>query len=156
MPARKTRIPVKRKRAAAKKRAPAKKLGNAANKRAQRKTAMPRRQISDDAIIEAVWDSYGNITDAALATGMDRCAMSRRINKSELLKEARKAGTDRLVDQARSALQKKIKSGCTVSIIFALKTQGKGDGWQEDPRTVVNVPTDEERKNKLAEWKKKL
>lgn len=157
MPAKKTRVAVKRKRAVSKK-APAKvENGVAANKIARkRKSKIPRRQLSDEAIIEAVWDCYGNVTDAALAVGMDRAALSRRINKSDLLKEARKHGTSRMVDQARNALQKKIKGGCTSSIIFALKTQGKDDGWQEDPRTVVQVPTEEERKNKLAQWKKKL
>ena len=118
------------------------------------------RRPSQKAVIEALGNALGNVTHAAEMLGVTRPYLSARVNRDQELAEAREEGTNRLLDVARNALLDKILGGDTTAIIYALKSQGKHDGWSESPRTLVQqtntVETVESPEDKLERWRSML
>jgi hypothetical protein len=76
---------------------------------------------------------FGNISKACEASGLRRSTFYLHLNKDPDFKKAIEDAEPEevFIDFVESALVQKIKSGCTASIIFALKSKGKKRGWIE-------------------------
>jgi hypothetical protein len=99
----------------------------------------PRRHISEEAIKQALWNSWGNISLAAESLGVKRQNLSVRIHQSKELEIALVENSDRLVDLAENKLiallTRKDKDGHSdpepSAVFFALKCKGKRRGYVE-------------------------
>lgn len=124
-----------------------------------RKPTTRKRRLSVEIISQALWEAFGNVTVAASILECERAHLNKRVLKEPELSQARADGLSRLVDAAESALLSKIREGDTASIIFALKTQGRGQGWEEKPKVVVhqsNVTNVEKPKEVIERWRAEL
>ncbi len=86
-----------------------------------------------DALVKA----HGNVTQAAKMIGCSRSGLSGRISRHATLKKARIEGTEKLLDLAESALWQLVRDKNLGAVCFALKCQGKGRGWIENPTVVM-------------------
>lgn len=89
-----------------------------------------RRKHTAAEIADAIRASDGFITHAAERLGITRQAIYRRLTDPEIataLEESRVS----LIDEAEHALRDLIKKRDVASVIFALKTLGKGRGYVE-------------------------
>lgn len=79
--------------------------------------------------IEPLIEKYkGNIAAIARHFGVSRKTIYNRIKTSANLEDALADARETMIDNAESALYKKIMDGDTTAIIFFLKTQGKNRG----------------------------
>jgi len=83
--------------------------------------------------IENYVKTFGNISKACEASNLSRTAYYNAMKGDPDFKKAIEDAEPEevFIDFVESALVQKIKSGCTASIIFALKSKGKKRGWIE-------------------------
>lgn len=93
-------------------------------------------KATDKQIIEALKKSGGVIAFAATALGMTREVLSRRVNSSTKLKEARTDATESMVDFAEMALFEKLRQGDIRAILFTLEGKGRKRGYGKLPPVV--------------------
>lgn len=86
----------------------------------------PEKSVIEKAIIK----SFGNLSLASKALGVDRVTLYKWIEQ-EALEQAVIEGRNTRLDFVESKLDQKIDSGDTTAIIFFLKTQGKSRGYIE-------------------------
>ena len=121
---------------------------------------MGRIARSDKLIIKALMAHGGGVTYAAKALGMPRPDLSKRINESEVLGQARQDALDSVLDEAEDILFTKMREGNMTAVIFLLKCHGKSRGYIEKPDTlnvnmdfkgVIAIP---QRAESAEEWTK--
>ena len=88
-------------------------------------------RITAKQIEHALRKKNGNISQAAVALGVSRSTINRRISLSPALKEILDDAREELVDIAESALRSEVLNNNITAIIFTLKTQGKNRGYVE-------------------------
>jgi hypothetical protein len=84
-----------------------------------------------DQVVEALKNSKGIITIAAKHLGCTRRTVANYIDRYPTVKAAHEDAMESTIDFAESKLLKNIDDGDTTSIIFFLKTRGKGRGYVE-------------------------
>jgi len=87
--------------------------------------------ISDEEIAVFLRKSRGNISSAALAIGIHRTEVARRIDLSPMLLEVLAHERESMIDYAESALYKAVSEGHGWAICFLLKCLGKSRGYIE-------------------------
>lgn len=92
---------------------------------------MKKGKISKKRVKEALDNNYGIITDAANSLGIHRNTLHNWINADPELLPHVAGGREELLDLAESQLVKNIKNGDVASILFTLKTIGRGRGYVE-------------------------
>lgn len=92
---------------------------------------MNHPKATNKKIIDALRAAGGVVTAAAEILGYSRPALSTRINADPELKAAAEESRETLVDAAETGLFDLIKKRDTTAIIFALKTRGRGRGYDE-------------------------
>jgi hypothetical protein len=97
--------------------------------------------LTKKAFIEAYKKTFGNVTQAANAIGIDRTTHYRWLEEDEEYKAniENVEPSEIFLDFVESKLSDKISKGDTTAIIFALKTKGKKRGYIE--RTEVHQET---------------
>ena len=95
-------------------------------------------RISDETIAIALKDANGNLSLAAERLGCARQMLYHRIEKSDMLKEARSIAYESRCDMYESLLDQKAQSGDINAIKFYLATQGKRRGYTEKQEVEVN------------------
>lgn len=73
----------------------------------------------------------GNIAAMARALGVSRGTIWNRINESTNLVKALADARETMIDNVESTLYAQARNGNTTAMIFFLKTQGRGRGYQE-------------------------
>jgi hypothetical protein len=90
--------------------------------------------------LNAYTESYGNITKACEAAGISRGIYYQWTANPEFVAQlAAIEPEERFVDFCEGALAKKVSSGDTIAIIFALKTKGKKRGYVEKTESEITV-----------------
>lgn len=89
--------------------------------------------LKKQALIEAYKKSFGNVTVATKAIGLDRTRYYAWLREDpEFAQAIEDVKPDEVfVDFVENALHKRIDKGDTTAIIFALKTKGKKRGYVE-------------------------
>ena len=90
-----------------------------------------KRENTAQAIIEAVKTSSGLLTLAARKSGYSYMTVRRYVKDFPTVARAVEEAKEAILDFTESQLYKNIKDGDNASIIFYLKTQGKGRGYIE-------------------------
>jgi len=90
-----------------------------------------KRADTAQGIIKALKETKGLLTMAAHKAGVSYSTVKRYAAEFQSVKDAVHEAKESMVDFTESKLFEKIKNGDTVSIIFYLKTQGKGRGYTE-------------------------
>lgn len=96
-------------------------------------------KVTKKALIEAIKETSGNLTEVATRCGVARKTVHERINRDPELAQVVQDARDSLVDLAESEIRKLIEQGNIAAIIFTLKTWGKHRGWVE--RVELAPPT---------------
>lgn len=96
-------------------------------------TNSDKMSLKKQAFISAYKKSFGNISASCESIDIDRATYYRWIDNDHDFVEAlhKVEPEETFVDFAERALAKKINSGDTTAIIFALKTKGKRRGYIE-------------------------
>lgn len=95
------------------------------------------REVSDDEIAEALEQSSGLQTSAAVwlfkrkNAKIDRSTISKRIKNSEVLQDVLKSIDEKTLDFAEGKLFEHMQSGNLTAIMFYLKCKGKQRGYIE-------------------------
>lgn len=92
------------------------------------------RKRTDEEIADALRNAYGTVTNAARMLGMSSRALYFRFEQNPELREVLKEARESLVDLATLQLIRRMNEGSDAAIIFCLKTQGRGRGWEERPQ----------------------
>lgn len=82
-------------------------------------------------MLRAMEASLCNISEAAAAVGIGRCAYYEWLKADEDFARSIENLQEAQIDFAESCLLERIKSGDTTAIIFYLKTRGKKRGYSE-------------------------
>ena len=90
---------------------------------------MARPSVKD--AIQAIKESNGFISHAAVKLGIGRTTLHTMINEHPTLKEAVDDAREAMKDFAENKLFQNIKDGKETSLIFYLKTQAKDRGYCE-------------------------
>ena len=101
--------------------------------------------IKKKAFVDAYKKTYGNISKACEIVGINRGTFYNWEKNNKAFKKAIEdvEPEEEFLDFVEDALTKKIKSGDTTAIIFALKTKGKNRGYIERTEQVVkNIEID--------------
>lgn len=88
-------------------------------------------RVTDKALEDALRQSAGLFSAAAQKVGLDPSTVSRRVAKSDRLKEVVSEALDKRLDVAESELLNAIKRGEPWAICFFLKCKGKARGYVE-------------------------
>ncbi|MCC5805571.1 MAG: hypothetical protein JJU00_04500 [Opitutales bacterium] len=99
------------------------------------------KRIATKRIAEALRANGGLIAPAADALRCARSTIHRRIAEKSALAEILEDAREETLDLAESALLRKIEEGDTASIIFFLKTRGRGRGYGATPEIAVHTET---------------
>jgi len=110
-------------------------------KQQENTTNSDKMSLKKQAFITAYRKSFGNISASCESIDIDRATYYRWIDNDHDFVEAlhKVEPEETFVDFAERALAKKINSGDTTAIIFALKTKGKRRGYIE--RTETDLTT---------------
>jgi len=93
---------------------------------------MPKpKAYTDKQIIAALEKNGGFVTYAAAAMGCHYTTITKRVEKSAVIKEALESITEKKLDFVESALMKRIKAGDLGAICFFLKCKGKKRDYVE-------------------------
>jgi len=90
-----------------------------------------KRQQTAERIITALKETRGLLTMAARHAGVSYTTVKRYAAEFPSVKEAVQEAKESMLDMAEGKLYTKISDGDITSIIFYLKTQGKGRGYIE-------------------------
>lgn len=88
---------------------------------------------------QAIADASGLVTVAAKRLGCSRQAIYDARDKYPSVREALIDSRERIIDLAEGKLISKVNEGCITSIIFLLKTLGKGRGYIERQEVEAQV-----------------
>jgi len=92
--------------------------------------------------LEVLAAQAGNVAGACRAMKINRRTYYNWIDKDEVFKAAVDDITESLIDDAESQLQKLIKDGNVVAILFYLKTRAKARGYIERSETDITSKGD--------------
>lgn len=118
-----------------------------------------KSQFSKEQVTKALRQAYGIKSQAAAmlvqknGKTLTRQGLELLVDKYDLHNVVEECG-ESFVDLAEVAIAKKIKSGCTTSTLFTLKTKGAHRGWKEGPKAniVNNIEFDPSNLTKLHEY----
>lgn len=107
---------------------------------------MDKTELNKKALLEALEKSLGVITTACKSVGISRETCYRWMREDSEFNEQLESISEMALDFVESKLFKKIDGEDTASIIFYLKTKGKGRGYVErkEIADVTDVPPTEE------------
>lgn len=110
--------------------------------------------MKQDAFIEAYKSTFGNVTEACKAVGVERFEYYGWLEKDVDFKRTlyQIEPSEQMVDAAESALMRKIEIGDTPAILFTLKTKGKHRGYVEK-QEIEHKTTEDYSKLALEELK---
>ena len=117
---------------------------NVVKKHAKAKTeqeeALHKTTLKKRAMIEALKKTYGIVSHACKAIGIERSTHYGWIKEDPNYKAIHDSISfeDMIVDLAENALINKIEMGDTASILFALKCRGKKRGYVEKENILIN------------------
>lgn len=97
--------------------------------------------LKKEKFIKAFIDNNFNISKACEVAGIYRRTYYDWIEKDKEFENKVEEAQEKLIDMVESALQDKILTGDTTSIIFFLKTKGKKRGYIEKQETEITMPT---------------
>jgi len=100
---------------------------------------MARQNRTVEQCAEAIRNAGGFITIAAKQLGISQPGLSRRIQKSEKLKEVLAETREQYLDLAESKLISAVKGGESWAICFYLKCKGKDRGYVERQQVDATV-----------------
>jgi len=92
---------------------------------------MNKTELNKKAMIEALEQSRGVVTDACNSTGVGRTTFYSWIKNDKVFKNEVDNIEDVAIDFVESKLFKQIENGNITAIIFYLKTKGKKRGYVE-------------------------
>ena len=98
-------------------------------------------------MIDALTKSMGVVTTAAKSIGIDRSTHYEWLKEDEHYSQIVNGLADIALDFAETQLFKRMDKGSDASIIFYLKTKGKGRGYIERSEQDIKVST-----SKLPDW----
>ncbi len=100
------------------------------------------RTPTNEAIVEALTRTFGNVSESARKIGMAPSSLRRRIAKSETLQDAKLEARNLFLDSLEEvSRQETLKPENTIERIFTLKTVGKQRGYVERQEIVQYDPT---------------
>lgn len=102
---------------------------------------MGGKHLTDKQIINALNKNGGLIHATARHLKISPTTIYNRRNSSPAVRAAIEAHRGLLVDEAESALRKLVEERHPQSVMFVLKTLGKGRGWTESPEK-LELPFD--------------
>ena len=103
-----------------------------------KKNQQNRTVIKKDKFIQAMAESYGNISDACKFVEINRSTYYDWMEKDADFKEKISNVVEESIDFVESQLISNIKKGDTTSIIFFLKTRAKNRGYTEKQEIQVS------------------
>ena len=83
------------------------------------------------AVVEALWLTNGNITEAVKRAGISRTMHYNYLKSDPVYAEHVRDIEESLLDESEAELRKLIKAGNVIAILFHLKTKGKVRGYVE-------------------------
>jgi len=110
----------------------------------------------ESVIAAALQGTFGNVSAAARALGLDRRTVQIRIAQSPNLQQVLQDARESMVDNAESALGRAVLAGEAWAVCFALKTQGRARGYVErqeikqETRLAVTMSAEELTDDELA------
>jgi len=92
---------------------------------------MPKTKFPNTTIAIALEKSGGNIASAAIALGVNRSSLWRRVEKNAELKRICEDARETLVDVAETMLRRKVHEGDMTAVMYTLNNSpaAKRRGW---------------------------
>lgn len=94
----------------------------------------PGIKVDRDAIIKALHDTKGNISQAALRLGCARLTIHRAVEADSLVKEAREQAREAFVDELEDSAEFEAINNPNAHVLkmFLLKTRARHRGYEQD------------------------
>ena len=108
-----------------------------------------KREDTCARIIKSLHESQGLLTLAARKAGVSYTTVKRYAAEFPSVHDAVQEAKESMLDFAEGKLYQKIRDGDTASIIFYLKTQGKGRGYIERQEVTGDLKVEVSGKDKL-------
>jgi hypothetical protein len=122
------------------------------------------RQLTKEAFIKAIKNSFGNISVIALRLNCERQTVYNWLHEHPELQALIDSERERIIDLAENKLVGNLKKGKDVTVHFVLRTLGKNRGYTEKQEIEhsgsieerVRNMTEEERQKRKRELMEKL
>ena len=95
---------------------------------------MSYQKVTEEQIINALYDYAGNVSMAASEIGVTTQALYLRRKNSPAIAQAVIDARRQLVDEAERVIKHHLGKNNLTAAIYTAKTQGRARGWDENPQ----------------------